>query len=395
MRRGSVGLAGLAAVFLAVLALTTLLSGLGPRGAAQEASPPPAETPSVEALQTQVVVLEAEVSLLGGVALELISGRLGGSQASFDADYGAPAGYVDVNGNVSAEPPFEGDPAQVLYDVPDVGQVAVEFANGRAGGIVVSPPRVADRPLTEVDEADWALDLANQIGSRFAPADASAGNLVADVEPSAGAELTVEATSEALAALVPVTADGSCGPVAAPGVFTATLTFSSAETIASLRYAAGGGSGADGASAAGGSLAPTTPTEPGAGRADRGGNAVANSSLGGSVTVNGIQVQAFQIRPNAEGVVAPAADQALTALDVAITNNTDHNVAFDVPDLVLVDAEGREVSAICGGVEPAITQGELAPGESVEGWVTFQAPADFVPVRFVFLIDNARIGFNM
>lgn len=394
MRRGRVGLVALAAVFLAALALTSLLSGLGPRGAAQEASTPPAEIPSVEALQTRVVVLETEVSLLGGVALELISGRLGGSQASFDADYGAPAGYVDVNQTVSAEPPLEGDPAQVLYDVPEVGQIAVEFANGRAGGIVVSPPRAADRPLTEVDEADWSLDQANQMGSRFAPADASAGSLVAEVEPAAGAELTVEATSEALAALFPGTADGSCGPVAEPGVFTATLTFSSADTIASLRYATGGG-GAGGESAVGGSLAPTTPTEPGAGRADRGGNAVANSSLGGSVTVNGIQLQAFQIRPNAEGVVAPAADQSLTAIDVALTNNTDHNVTYDVPDLVLVDAEGREVPAICGGVEPAITQGELAPGESVEGWVTFQAPADFVPARFVFLIDNSRIGFNL
>lgn len=394
MRRGRVGLAALAAVVLAALALTSLLSGGGSRGVAQEASTPPAETPSVEALQTRVAVLETEVSLLGGVDLELISGRLGGSRASFDADYGAPAGYVDINGNVTAEPPLEGDPAQVLYDVPEVGQIAVEFANGRAVGIVVSPPRATDRPLTEVDEADWTLDQANQIGSRFSPADASAGTLISDVEPAAGVELSVQATSEALAALFPVTADGSCGPVAEPGVFTATLTFSSADTIASLAYATGGGGGG-GETAAGGSLAPTTPTEPGAGRADRGGNAVANSSLGGTVTVNGIQVQAFQIRPNAEGVVAPAPDQTLTAIDVAITNNTDHNVTFDVPDMVLVDAEGREVPAICGGVEPAITQGDLAPGETIEGWVTFQTPADFVPVRFVFLVDNARIGFNL
>jgi hypothetical protein len=94
-------------------------------------------------------------------------------------------------------------------------------------------------------------------------------------------------------------------------------------------------------------------------------------------------------------VASAAPDQALTAINVAIGNQTDHNITFDLPDMVLVDAEGREVPAICGGVEPAITQGELAPGETIEGWVTFQAPADFVPVRFVFLIDNARIGFNL
>jgi hypothetical protein len=175
-------------------------------------------------------------------------------------------------------------------------------------------------------------------------------------------------------------------------VFTATLTFSSLERISALTYTPGGGGG-EGAVA--GSLAPTTPTEPGAGRAERGGNAVANSSLGGSVTVNGIQVQAFQIQPNAEGVAMPAPGQAFTAIDVFIGNQTDHNVTYGLADMVLVDAQGREVPAICGGVEPAITEGELAPGESVEGWVTFQAPADFVPVRFVFLVDNARIGFNL
>lgn len=393
MRQGRVGLAALAAVLLAALLITPLLSGVGSRGVAQEASTPPAEAPSVEALQTRVAVLETELSLLGGVGLEVISGRLGGSQASFDADFGAPTGYVDIDQNVMPEPPLEGDPAQVLYDVPDIGQIAVTFANGRAVGIVVSPPRAADRPLTELDEADWTLDQANQIGSRFSPADASAGSLVSEAaEPAAGIELTVQATSAALATLFPQTADGSCGPVAEPGVFTATLAFSSAERIAVLTYATGGSGGEAGTA---GSLAPTTPTEPGMGRADRGGSAVANSSLGGSVTVNGIQLQAFQIRPNAEGAVAPAPEQTLTAIDIAIGNQTDHNVTFDLPDLVLVDAEGREVAAICGGVEPAITQGELAPGEAVEGWVTFQAPADFVPVRFVFLVDNARIGFNL
>jgi hypothetical protein len=400
-------LAALAAVLLAALLLSTpLLSGFGPRGVAQEAGTPPAgtpaEPPSVEVLQTRVAVLETEVSLLGGVALELISGRLGGSQATFDADYGPAAGYVDADGNIQAEPPLEGDPAQVLYDVPDVGQIAVTFANERAVGIVVTPPRTADRPLNEVDDADWTLEQANQVGSRFAPADASAGTLVSDqAEPASGAELTVQATSEALAALFPqpeaAPAAGACEPAPAapePGVFTATLTFSSPERISAVTYATGGG-GTDGEAAAAGALAPTTPTEPGAGRAERGGNAVANSSLGGSVTVNGIQVQAFQIQPNAEGVAAPAEGQSFTALDVALTNQTDHNVTFGLQDMVLVDAEGREVSAICGGVEPAITEGELAPGDSIEGWVTFQAPADFVPVRFVFLVDNARIGFNL
>lgn len=397
MRRGTLGVAGLATILLAILLVTSLLPGAGLLGGAQEAETPPegtppAETPSVEALQTRVAVLDTEIELLGGVPLDVISGRLGGSQASFDADFGAPVGYVDVNQNVSPEPPLEGDPVQILYAVPDVGQIAVTFEGGRAVGIEVSPDRAADRPLNEADDADWALDRANEIGSRFAPTDASAGTLVSEqVEPAAGVEMTVEATSEALATLFPPVSDGSCGPAPAPGVFTATLTFSAADRISLLSYATGGGAG--GATA--GSLAPTVPTEPGQGRAERGGNAVANSSLGGSVTVNGIQVQAFQIRPNAEGVATAAPDQMLTAINVAIGNQTDHNVTFDLPDMVLVDAEGREVSAICGGVEPAITQGELAPGEAIEGWVTFQAPADFVPVRFVFLVDNARIGFNL
>lgn len=395
MRRGTRGLAALAAVLLAALLIVPLLSRVGSRGAAQEAGTPTAteaEAPSVEALQTRVAVLETEVELLGGVPLELISGRLGGSQATFDADYGAPVGYVDANGNVLPEPPLEGDPARFLYDVPDVGQIAVEFANGRAVGIAVSPPRAADRPLTEVDDADWTFDQANQVGSRFAPADASAGTLISEeTEPAAGAELTVQATSEALAALFPAPAATDCAPAPEPGVFTATLTFSSAERVAAVTYSTGGATDA----AVAGSLAPTTPSEPGEGRAERGGNAVANSSLGGSVAVNGIQVQAFQIQPNAAGVAAPAPGQQFTAINVAITNQTGEVVTFRPQDLVLVDAEGREVSAICGGVEPAIAEGELAPGETIEGWVTFQAPAEFEPVRFVFLAANARIGFNL
>ncbi|MDQ3692289.1 MAG: DUF4352 domain-containing protein [Chloroflexota bacterium] len=393
MRRERVGLVAVAAVLLAALVMIPLRSGPESFSAAQDAGTPPPEPPSVEALQTQIAVLEAELALVGGVELELIRGRLGGSRASFDAAYGAPVGYVDAEANVSPDPPLEGDSAQLIYDAADIGEVTATFTNGRATHLTVTPPRSAAQLLPGLGETAWTLEEANAIGSRFSPADASAGTLISEqTAPAAGVELTVQASSAALAALFPrQVADGSCGPVAEVGTFTATLLFSSAEEISAVTYATGGTA----AGSAVGSLAPTTPSEPGRGRADRGGNANVTSSLGGRVTANGVQVEAFQIRPDADGVAAPAADQVLTAIDVAITNNTNHNVTYDLPDFVLVDSEGREVAAICGGLDPAITLGELAPGESIAGWVTFQAPADFVPVRFVFLVDNARIGFNL
>ena len=52
-------------------------------------------------------------------------------------------------------------------------------------------------------------------------------------------------------------------------------------------------------------------------------------------------------------------------------------------------------TTICGGVEPAIAGGELKPGESAQGWVTFQAPNNFAPAKFMFYASGATIGFTL
>ena len=49
---------------------------------------------------------------------------------------------------------------------------------------------------------------------------------------------------------------------------------------------------------------------------------------------------------------------------------------------------------MCGGVDPAITSGTVAAGETLEGWVTFQVPSNFTPTRVVFSASNALVGFN-
>ncbi|MDQ3411842.1 MAG: hypothetical protein M3509_06950, partial [Chloroflexota bacterium] len=204
MRRERVGLVALAAVLLAALVMIPLRSGPASFSAAQEAGTPPAEPPSVEALQTQIAVLEAELALVGGVELELIRGRLGGSRASFDAAYGAPVGYVDAEGNDSPDPPLEGDPAQLIYDAADIGEVTATFTDGRATHLTVTPPGSAAQLLPGLGETYWTLEEANAIGSRFSPADASAGTLISEqTAPAAGVELAVQASSAALAALFP------------------------------------------------------------------------------------------------------------------------------------------------------------------------------------------------
>jgi hypothetical protein len=130
-------------------------------------------------------------------------------------------------------------------------------------------------------------------------------------------------------------------------------------------------------------------------KVNRGGGAVANSSLGGVVNVNGIRVQAQQVRPNATGTRAPAEGNTLIGIQVTIDNQSNRPLDFALTDFALADARGREVAPICGGVEPAIVPGELKPGETAEGWITFQAPSNFVPAKFMFYPSGATIGFTL
>jgi len=88
------------------------------------------------------------------------------------------------------------------------------------------------------------------------------------------------------------------------------------------------------------------------------------------------------------------------ALEVTIANRGASTLRYVPSDFVLLDCQGRQHAAITGGKEPAVAAGELAPGGTVRGWVSFEIPADTRPARFTYNImvpgqTGARVEFPL
>lgn len=327
----------------------------------------PLGTPAPEAqlsdLQTRVAVLSTQVAELGGADAEAVAGRLGGSRAGFDAAYGPPAAFPAPN--------------DVLYDAAGLGAVRVTFQDDRATVISAVPlGRDAALPSTQPSDADWSTDAVRHVVATLSPDDAAFG----PDERQAGVT-TISGTSQALAVAV-VPPDGSGCPASGAAAFRARVVQPTDGTASSVTLTVDSSPT---------TLAPAKPQKP---KVPRGGNAVANSSIGGVVNVNGIAVQAQQVRPNATGTRPPAAGQSFLAVQLTIENRSNRPLDYTLDDFALVDAKGREVPPVCGGVDPAITSGTVAAGETLEGWVTFQVPSNFTPTRVVFSASNALVGFN-
>jgi hypothetical protein len=320
-------------------------------------------------LRERVAALSTRVAELGGADSEAIAGRLGGSRAGFDDVYGQPAAFLA--------------PGEVAYDVPAVGRATVTFENDRATSILLSPPRPPDLSLDQPDAADWPQETALAEASRFFPADAAVEPPVDD----GGATMTVNGTSEALTgAVTPADAQGC--PVSGATPFTAVFTRTGAGAVSAAVI--------ETAPPADASLLPRDPVPAEEGQLSQGGSrAVANSSLGGTVSVNGVQAVATAARADAQGPRLPPAGYQLYTVDVRLENQTAQPLTYELSDFILVDRRGNEATAICGGVEPAVTQGELVPGAALDGVVTFEVPERFRADRFVVLINGARAGFQV
>ena len=321
------------------------------------------EQAQVADLQTRVADLTTRVAELGGAEDEALAGRLGGSRTGFDAQYGAPVAYL--GGGV------------VQYEVQGLGRLTVSFEDDVARRLSLVSPRPATLPLEQPDAADWSPERAREIAATLAPRDAD----FAETEAAELAELAGQ--SEVLAQAAAAVDEEGCAP-AGPVGFTVSYTQPSPDLVSEISLAIDEG---------GAALAPTEPER--GGRVDRGASAVATTSLGGVTAVNGLLLQAFDVVDGAEGERLPAPGQKLVAVELAIENEARRSVRFDLADFVLVDASGQEVTAICGGVEPALGRVEVGRGEAVEGWVTFQVPEGFEPERFVVLAPAARVAFML
>ena len=385
---------GTGVVAAVALTATVLASSLGTGarlGAAQddsppdvillEATPPAADDPvavaeaTAEALRGEVAALSTEVARLASDEDPALAGRLGGERGGFTVAYGAPLAYVG--------------PDDVVYEIaigeePDItGRATVSFNEGRADRIVIVPARPLEQALDEPSDRDWTPEIVTTALTAFLPDDAGFDD--GEIDPAAVDEAT--GSSTLLAATSTPAAPGACPGSGAAG-FAVAFTRPTAETISAVTLEFTGAAG-------GGALAAGELVEAEQGRTQGGASAVANSSLGGVVTVNGVRVEAFNVRPDAEIEAAPPADGSLFAVELAVGNNTERPLTYQPSDFILVDGDGQELSASCGGVEPGITAGEIAPGDAIEGWITFVLPDDFSPERFVFLAADARVGFDL
>jgi hypothetical protein len=357
----------LAAGVAGIVLVGTLWAARPDAGPAGAQAPTPAtpvagfEEARLADLQTRVADLSTQVAELGGADDAALAGRLGGQRTGFDALYGAPVAYLG--------------PGQVQYDVPGVGRIAVAFGDGIADRVAIVSPRPPDMPLSEADAADWTPERAREIASAFAPADAP-------LAPDAAiAPEPVAFTSPALGAAT-ATADAAGCVAAGPRAFTVSAAMPDPDHVAAIELVLGDPVAAPSVAESGG-------------RANRGAGAVANSSLGGVVSVNGLRIEATQARDRADGARPPAEGQTWFAVELSVENGARRPVSFALADFVLVEAAGNVLTAACGGLDPMFPLTEIGRGDVAEGWVSFQVPADFQPQRLVVLAPNARVGFDV
>ena len=77
------------------------------------------------------------------------------------------------------------------------------------------------------------------------------------------------------------------------------------------------------------------------------------------------------------GLVQPTAGNRFAAYQVQITNNSNRFVAYSYLNFRLRDVGGNELrSTASTTIEPALQSGNLAPKETVTGWITFMLRED-------------------
>lgn len=362
----TLGVAATGAMLLLVLWTSgfTVRPGIGVAsgqdGAVEATATRVAEEAELTDLRTRVADLSTQVAGLEGVDPDALAGRLGGVRSGFDAAYGPPISFV-------------GDD-QVSYLVPEVGRVTAIFEDGRAIRLVLSPDRPADKPTSDPDSADWSLERAQDIAASFAPLDADLSALER-TRPVRGRSSSGESPTLAEGAGTPVASD--C-PAVGGGKFTVAYTTPTRDTVSvvTLDLVDGGGV--------------SEPADPGTRLAGEGGTRARSSLPSGLTNVNGVAVRGVQARLDADGAEPAAAGGSYVAVELEIENRTGGDLAYQPEDFVLTDLRGRELGAVCGGVEPAITSGVLAPGESVAGWISFLVPDDFEADQVNYLVGGSN-----
>jgi hypothetical protein len=104
----------------------------------------------------------------------------------------------------------------------------------------------------------------------------------------------------------------------------------------------------------------------------------------GAATSDDVEVQLLQV---SEVDDLPSADAAV-AIELVITNGSDAPVAYHLADFEVADCSGKVSVAVTGGPDPAIADGEIAPGDSLRGWVAFPLAAGAQPADFTYHVQS-------
>jgi len=343
-----IGLAGIAA---------TLTPTPDQPALAQDATPDASATAEADRayiadLEARVSALATEVALLAGPEDDALIGALGGRREGFDARFGRPVAY-----------PGDGT---VTFRIDDQTLLDVTFRDARAADLRVRPARGETLPL----------DVAFAAIATVLPGD------VIIVGPPTPEMTPMTLASDALGRARASSDRTGCSATVANG-FTVAFAFSGDGTV----------------TAATASVSPeeviTMPQPTRGSRASRGSSAVANTSLGGVVSVNGLTVRVLDVDRTPDLGTPLPQDAAAIALELELRNDTRRPLRLDPENALLVDADNLELTAICTGPQPSLIPADIAPGETVTAWVTFLAPESFTPSRFVLQTEGARVGFAL
>ena len=312
----------------------------------------PAADPYVRDLESRISALATEIAQLAGPEDEVVVGRLGGRREGFDQRFGRPVAFLDDG--------------TVTFALENGLLLDLATADGRATSVVI---RTADGTALTPDAALNTLALV-------VPAD------VIIVGSPASEMSTMTLQSDALGRARAKRDRTGCSATAANG-FTVAYAYSGDGTIASVTTAVTESE----------VIAMPQPTK--GDRSARGASAVANTSLGGVVAVNGLKIRVLDV-DRAPSLEAPLPDDTTAvAFKVEFTNDSRRPLRLSPENALVVDADAMELVAICAGPQPSLIPAEIAPGETVTGWITFAIPADFVAQRFVLQSDDVRVGFSL
>ncbi len=361
--------AGLITVVLLAFLLTP--HGVRTLAAVQTGDPPPDLPLACEAtragshdLQMQVALLSDMDAPLDANSEEALAGRLGSTRDAFVEAYGDPVLYLGPN--------------LAGLEVEDAGQTIVEFAGDRAVQIILLPARPGDTPSTEPEPADWSLETASRLAERFLPKDA-----MLDEAQSTFVDhgLVVAGCSTSLQQAV---ADGERG---SGPMFFVHYTMPTDETVSAVTITI------DDAPGSGASVSsdPPTATATATARTDDADSSTSRASS----QQNGVRLTFLDSDLNAQGTEDPGSGKRYVAVEVILENRSNETLRYVPEDFHVTDSGGRAYPAVSGGVDPAVTQGELAPGDAIRGWISFEVPEDAELDRFVYTRPGSTMRFGL